>query len=397
VPIGAFLRLLFRRRGSSRVSEWIGALAVAAGLSYFTEVAQTVLPARVPSWTDTFSNFGGAVMGIILAPPLQRLARNLHAALFYMLRHRPFAAAAAITMIGLWIHALAPFDIHPTPTHVQRSIQSFQQDYATLRIDTQSWQTIPAGVGFRPYTGLEAPAMFNKLVAAGSFGLLAVLLTFSAREAGRGPLGSAWYACSRATLLALVIEAIQLFTISHVADPRDLAMAWCCCLAGAMSVQIVLIRWPDLQRRPATVLRGLVLIIAATLVLWTAAILVHSQTRDTIGPTTWLPVVGSFDRTWDGLLGDYTRGLFQYLLVGALVAMWYRSHHRAPSAVTVVGGAFGAAVIMGVLQAVCRSVTPDTTQLLLAVIAAVCILRLDRALWSVNRGREDTLRSSARV
>ena len=67
------------------------------------------------------------------------------------------------------------------------------------------------------------------------------------------------------------VEAAQLFTISHVADLRDLTWAWMCCLIGAALAWLVATCCPNLHRRPLTVMRGLVLIVACSLLVWATA------------------------------------------------------------------------------------------------------------------------------
>ncbi len=421
VPIGAFLRLLVRRRGSSRVPECLLSLLVAGGLSYLTEVIQTVLPARVPSWSDVMCDLTGATIGVALAPLLQGGLRNLHAFLYNKLRREPFAAAAAAALACVCAYALAPPDFHPAPGHVTRALER-------LRASPEPWLWIagpgtgrlaegtsglagfsrepggpPPGCSPDPGTGLLAEGrgrlaggpelddhgsftpvqVVDKIVAAGSYGLLAFVLFLAAREAGTSPRASAWRAFSRSVALAAAIETTQLFTISHVADLRDLASAGVCAGLGSVIGWRLVRRWPMLHQRPAVVLRRLVQVVALALLVWAVSPLALKDAPPSPVPISWLPMLDNFHRSWNGLLGDYTTGLLQYTLVAGLLVLWYRSNRRVPCKVPIIGLTLTSAILAGSVAAY-RLNGFDTSQLLLAVLAGAIALRLDRAVFGKN-------------
>ena len=223
VPIGAFLRLLFRRRGTHWMTECMLALLAAGGISYLTEVLQTVCPHRVPSLADTACNFGGALLGVVLSPVLQRLVRNAHAWVYGNLRTRPFTAGAAVITACIWVYGLAPFDPHPTLAHLKRAVRDVLGAEALL----------PFGGGFGGDSPLSVSQVIDKITDASAYGLLALFLLLAAREAGKRIGASAWYALTRSMAMAAAIEMVQLFTMSHVMDPADLTAAWLC---GAAAV-----------------------------------------------------------------------------------------------------------------------------------------------------------------
>jgi glycopeptide antibiotics resistance protein len=368
VPIGAFLRLVLRRRGSWRITEWAASLVIAGALSYLTEVAQTVIVLRVASWTDTLCNFGGAMVGIALGPALQRMLRNVHAWLYQELRVRPMSMAAATALLCVCTYALAPLDIKPTPRHVGQAIEH-------LRALPAHWVWLPGEGGLKPM------AVMDKMAAAGSYGLLAFVLLLSAREAGRSLASASWYALSRSAALALAVEGVQLFTISHSADPRDLVSAWLCCLLGCLVGWRIVSRSPTIHQAPLTLLQGIVAVAAGMMLAWSVGSVVLSRSP-TAGqePMTWWPAIGSFHRSWNSLLGGYTTGLLEYLLVAGLLVLWCRSTRRRPRRALVVGTTLAiAAAAIGIARY--RGWNGDTAHLLLALLAGVIAIRFDRAIF----------------
>lgn len=367
IPIGAFLRLMLRRRGSLAVVEWTASLVIAGGLGYLTEVAQTVVVSRVPSWIDALCNFTGAAVGIALGPLLQRVVRNAHAWLYRELHMHPMAMAAMTVMICVCTYALAPLDIKPTPGHVAAGL-------AHLRAVPQRWLWLPGDESVRPM------ALMDKVISAGAYGLLAFVLLLSAREAGRSRVRSVWYALSRSLALAVVVETIQLFTISHVADPRDLLTAWLCCLLGCVVGWTVVGTSPDLHRPPMTLLRGVVAVISGVVLAWSVGSIVLGRPAQSPTHTTWWPAIGNFDRSWSSLLGDYTSGLLQYILVAGLIVLWSRAARHRPSMALVVTATWIIAVTSISVTAF-RGYNIDTAQLILGVVGGVVAVRFDRAIF----------------
>ena len=66
VPFGFGLSALARKRGGSRWTLLLLALALGAGVSYTVEVLQFYIPERDSGWVDVISNTGGSVAGFFL-------------------------------------------------------------------------------------------------------------------------------------------------------------------------------------------------------------------------------------------------------------------------------------------------------------------------------------------
>lgn len=369
IPIGAFVRLLVRRRGTSAFFEWIVSLLAITGLSYLTEVAQTVIVDRVPTWTDVVCNGFGAAIGIVLAPRVQTMIRNLHAVAYHRLREQPFSLAAGVALACVLACALLPFDIHPTPAHVGPTT-------AALTPAQIGWQAAPGEGADTAWHGQRV----KKLIAAGSYGLLAVVLLLAAREGGRSVRASAWYALTRSMALVGVIEGLQLFTISHTASWRDLAAAWVACGLATLLAGLLNRGRMQMHERPAEALRGLVMTAGAATAVW---IVTWACLHDVSpGPTSgaWLPMLHRFHVPWEMLLAEYATSSLQYLLTAVLVTLWYRSHRRAPRPRVVAGFALGAATV-SMWIALVRVHAFDSSHLLLAAAAVAIALSLDRALF----------------
>lgn len=67
VPLGALVCIGALRRGRGAFTAGLMALVVGTALSYTLEVAQQLLPVRVPSIADWMLNTGGTVLGVLVA------------------------------------------------------------------------------------------------------------------------------------------------------------------------------------------------------------------------------------------------------------------------------------------------------------------------------------------
>lgn len=381
IPIGGFLRLILRRRGSCRLREYGLSLSLAAGLSYFTEVGQSLLPVRVSTWSDVFLNVAGAVIGIMFAPWAQHQLRTLHAELFARMRSVPVSMAAAVLTVCLSAFALSPPDFYPSMRHVERAWHHF----AATTARTAEWAPALSALA----EGRVQIQVVDKFMAGSAYGLLAFILVMAMREAGNGRGASCWHALSRSMSLAAALELAQAFTLSHVADPRDLAWAWICSGIGT-AVGGLAARWSaDLHRRPLALLRGMVASIAVGLLVWMTATIHAVQAAPRSPRTSWLPMIGNFDRSWNGLLGDYVTGLLQYTLIAGLVLLWYRSRSRWPNPAWIVAVTAGCALAVGA-GSVLRYRLFDTAQILLAIVGAVVAIRLHAAVFGRRIGAGDS-------
>ena len=181
-------------------------------------------------------------------------------------------------------------------------------------------------------------------------------------------------------MTAAAIEAVQFFTVSHVADPADLTGAWIC---GGLGVALgaVLLAWrPDLHRQPLRVLRGLVVVTVIVLLAWGVLSVLLREKMSLSATTSWLPMVSNFHRPWNSLLGDYATGFLQYGMIAGLVALWYRSGNRRPGQLVIIAAAVSSALLASVV-ALYRQIPIDTGQFFLALLAGAVAVRLDLALF----------------
>ncbi len=378
IPVGLCACLLFRRRGSSRLVEWLLSLGLALSLSYLSEVAQTVLARRVSSWHDVWANVLGAAIGILLAPMLQRALRNQHAWLYVELRRRPFTAAAAALTVAVSFAALVPFDLDPTPRHLSRSATRF---FASVTVPP--WQ--PAGE--MSISGLD---MLDKLTAAGAYSLVAFLAALAARERGCEPREALRCALRRSILLAAGIEAAQALTVSHVAHAWDLLAAWCCCLAGAGLAAAWLCLPEGRSLRPAPVLRLVLAVISlAAAVRISADAAVGSAA---IPMESWMPMGDQFHRPWSSLIGSYSAAFLLYALIGAIIVLWQRSFRRRPVLPLIFTAVLSPPTI-GATLAIASGHGFDTAHLLLAVLAAAGIWSVDLAMFGTRGASSARLRT----
>lgn len=366
VPMGIFLRLLIRRRGTTWLGECGLALLLACGTSYIAEVLQALLPSRVPSLTDTICNGCGAMIGIALAPAFQRRLRTFHARLYVLMRVRPFAAAAACATLFIGVYALAPFDLRPAPGHVMGGLARLQA----------SWQG-----GVEMGYDLPMAQVLDKWAAAGTYGLLAFLLVFAGRETDWPHGRCLWHAWSRSIAMVVAIEGLQLFTGSHVADWRDIELAMLFVTIGCAAGLVLLRLRPLAYRDPAGWSNTAWPLVAAVVGGWVLVATLQSVSgSQAAGAAGWLPVMGSFNRSWDALVASYVAGLINYGLLAGLFVLWCRGRQRVPGWLGCTATPVLTAVLLQVLLAAFASTVLDTGHLLIAAAAGLAVFRIDRAV-----------------
>jgi glycopeptide antibiotics resistance protein len=371
LPVGIFLRLFYRRRGTRAPSEITLSLLTILAVSYGTELCQIAIVDRVASLTDVVSNVAGAVMGILLAPAAQRGMRNLHGWLYTTMRVRPFTAAAAAVTLIVITFALMPFDPMPTRAHLQSRLAAVMTAQSLL----------PFGAGWGGDLEVRPDEAIGKVMAVAAYGVLAFLLVFAERERGRRPMRCAWYALTRAAALAAVVEGVQLFTISHAFDPADLTGAWFCAVGGTLiaSGWVVMKVGLTLPRR-VIVLRLLTLSALTVLILW-AIVPSLSVERPGASPLQiGLPMLSHFHMGWNALMGHYVVAFLRYAAIAGVVVAWRRSSGRVPHDGMILAAAIGAVLMMTAL-AWWRNQPFDSCHLFLAGLAALLVHRADSALF----------------
>jgi VanZ family protein len=368
IPVGLLLRLVVRSRGSRWPVECIVALLLALAISYGAEFFQQWLPTRVATLTDTLCNVFGAGTGVLIAPLAQRQLRACHAWFFGNMQTMPFKAAAGLLTIVVCICALMPFDIQLTASHVWASLGRLQTSLQASLLSSGR---------------LSPPAVLSKWMAAGAWGALAFVLTLSAREGGRSNSSSAYHGLTRSCCLAACIEMLQLFTISHVADCQDLARAWLLCGVGTSAGAILLFFRPLIHRDPAAIAGPLATSLCFVVAGWFIFSALHSLSGAENGRFEWLPVMGNFHRSWNGLLADYASWFISYILAISTFVWCLRLRGQVPQFVHCLAAGLIGAVSVQVLAAVFFGRFPDTAHFAMAIPAAALVHRFELAL----RGR----------
>ena len=376
IPLGVLMRLIVRRRGSADGRDAVISLALLVGLSYLFEACQTVLLHRVGTWTDVFCNGAGAAIGIGLAVVVQRDFRRRHASFYMVLRQRPYRAAAVFITACVTMAALMPFDFHPSPRRIHAAVAHF----------TSAPLTLPWTTPGDPTRVLSPRQLYDKMLSGAAFGLIAFSLVLSARESGRSREEAVRYALMRTLLLAAAIEALQALTISHVADPRDLLVAWACAGLGSAVASCRLARRDDRLDSPVDTVSGMALLLIAALavrlVLSSMSMKGHPWPDM---PSLW-PMAAFFGYSWDQLMVLYGGHLLQYGAMSILAALWYRARHRRPSSVTIVGTALALAALSMIVASLAGRPL-DTAQPLLALAGGAMAVQFDRALFDRYRAR----------
>lgn len=391
LPVGLLLRLMIRRRGSWAITEWLGSLALAVGLSYLTEVTQTILAGRVATLTDVALNTLGAVIGIAAAPAVQRLLRNHHAWLYGELRARPFCAMAGVAWLGLLLAALIPFDFQPTPGHLSRTIAHVRSSlkagpWHDLRVQESSGSVNGITGSHRsPDTGAATSPHLSKMMEGGAYGVLAMLLALASVELGGSTSAAVRYGVGRTLTLAFGVEVLQGLTVSHQADPWDLLAGCTWATVGGLVAWALLSTRRGSLPRPASLL-SMLLLCGATALLIRQGFATHVVHAGAHAPTaiSWLPMGASFQRSWLGLMGDYASSFLRYSLICSLLTIWFRTQNRAPlfpilAAVALWFPFLGASV------AILMARNYDTMQFVIALFAAGTISACDRALFGHAR------------
>lgn len=217
-------------------------------------------------------------------------------------------------------------------------------------------------------------------MTAAAWGGLAFLLTLAARENNRSTAASAYHAWTRSCCLAGCIELVQLFTISHVADGQDLARAWLACTAGTLAATALMWIRPLIHRDPAPLVAPAVTVLCPLLFCWFTISAFRSIGGGQGAEPWWLPIMGNFDRSWDGLLADYASGFISYVMAICALLVWLRFRGPAPRLIHCLAAGLMAALTLQGIGLLFFGHSPDTAHFALAIVAAGLVHRLDRAM-----------------
>lgn len=298
VPVGVVLRLLGRRRGFAGWPDFLLAIAGAAAMSYLTELLQQWMPARQSSLVDVIVNTAGAAVGAAVAVRVQKIARRIHAALFYRVPLSPSGwgamSVAALVLIGAGM--TVPWRVH-APIEAVGWVEA-------LSIRDKLW--LPRALLFGALGFIGA----NRLIARG---------LERRRCVARAALTVAALAC--------MLEASQRFLTMHIPSVGHAVTASVAGLLGALlagllaerpeSADAAVVADDRLERR-----RQLVLVCAlALLAAAPLAILIYSACANGLRQSPefcWTPFVSQFHRSFTSAVSDLLNSALWYGLVTLL-------------------------------------------------------------------------------
>ena len=257
LPLGLLWVIAARRSGvrQRHALMFVGSAGVA--LSYLCEVAQNLVPGRVPSLEDWAMNSVGAVFGAVLA---LQLHRSGWVDRWQAFRQRWFAGDAAIALALLTLWPVALLFPTPVPLGLGQVVERLREAGAAGLADVPWAAPVQALLATPPAPGTALRPLAEVLLIA--LGLLApCLVAYSVAAAG-------WRRLALALgVLAAGCAAMALSTLLNF-GPRH-ALAWVSPQAAqglALGLLLALLALP-LRRRLAA---GLGLVVLTGLVLGVA-------------------------------------------------------------------------------------------------------------------------------
>lgn len=206
MPLGILLALRLIPRSSMT---WLaGSLRIVAIGSFFSltlECLQTFVPARVPSWTDVATNTFGTACGVAIGLTWMRGRCDDRRFCHGSSMLHPFQQYALLLTVGLLSWSLAPFDLVKTTAEL---VGSFLQ---------ADWSLPPAEEVSSKAALLTAS--IDELDGLLWFAVLGYLSTLAVRARGASVFAAMFWAIQHGTILAVLVECLQLFTRSHVFEP----------------------------------------------------------------------------------------------------------------------------------------------------------------------------------
>ena len=208
LPLGVLVFLAGTRGADRRGGRILLAAALAGILSLTAETLQTCMTIRAASWADVVLNVGGAGLGALLAGPAMAILLQARSHLRHRLGNHPFTTITGGLALGLMLASLAPFDFVTSTGGLHEAFRR------------ASWSLSGAAAGGEPAPGV----LLDMTVGAAWFALLGYVAALAQRESGWRPSRAFLVAAARGTILVVLIEALQLFTHSHVFEVSDLLL-----------------------------------------------------------------------------------------------------------------------------------------------------------------------------
>lgn len=222
LPVGFALRLLVRRRGRAGLTDLLLASALAATLSYGTELLQQFMPGRSANLVDWVVNACAAAAGAMLAVQLQWLIRQTHTLLFvYLHVHR------GLWRLLTWSVLTAVFVGMTMPWDFSRLLRSGGKLHEHL-----PWSIHRPAYAFRFDQPLSVadPLFVQRFVVFATVGGLLAGCRLLAGKRGRRAL---WGATARVAVFVVVLETAQGLLSEHVSSVLQVLIAVLGGAAGA--------------------------------------------------------------------------------------------------------------------------------------------------------------------
>lgn len=277
IPLGIAVALACRRvRGNLPI-----AAGAAAGfaLSLTAETLQTLIPPRTASWTDVLVNCSGALLGGWLAASTSRLVRTAGRRLRLRIVEAPLAAAAATASAALIVAGTLPFDFVAHTGGLHHSLAA------------ASWA--PWAFGGADDVPITQPSLPAVLSLAAGFFAYGFIVALAAREQRRSHDAALKHALASGALLAVLIEALQVFVVSQLPQVMDAGLhAMAAGLGAFFAIHCVDRTTASLWRRDPRLLLHPVLLIPALIVQVALHLLRAAGSSGNVVAvrhTTWLP------------------------------------------------------------------------------------------------------------
>ena len=334
-----------------------------AGLSLSVELAQVLLPARDPSWSDVVAQWAGAAAGLLLFAACGRRFR----ALLAQFSGAAPALARSTQWLGVYLALLVAFSLMPLDLSIS-PVELYRK-----------WRD--GRVILLPFGG-PARAGWEFLYALLSDVALWLPVGLLWRIDGRQR--SLLAVVRRGLFAAALLELAQLAVMSRVSDVTDILLAGVgVALGAALPVWLAgCLTWDAARRQRWLGLAWCLWLAVALTVLWqpfdfdgsrlTAGALHEALTR--------LPFETYFQRGEFGALSEMLRKLLVFLPGGLLLAAWAAGRVRPVPGWLVMAGLAALALVLEAGQLLLPGKVADLSDAALGSLGAALGWRIARSL-----------------
>ncbi len=350
------------------VSRLIVAVTIGTLVSLGAEGLQTRAGMRVASWTDVAVNALGTTLGALAGLTLRPVVPVVKSRLRRAFRARPYASLASLLAITVIVLELAPFDF-------VTSTDAMHEAFGRARWDFVAPRLISAG---------EPPlsALVGQFSGAACFAALAYLLGLCQRETGCNEITSLLYALKHGVILAVLIELLQLFTVSHAFDLATVMLRGLGVTLGAWSASFL---YSDQTEQ--TMKSGRRVTVPTLVLVWAAltqlAVFLtyyvdpnaFTLTRIEFQGTSWLPFEAAWHRTFAHAATYLGSKYAAYAGLALTVGIILRRLGTPLPKATTTALTVGCATVVEIIGLASGHHLADITNPLLALLAAKTALR----------------------